>query len=304
MDAVRAPAAALLSLSCLHVAGSACRPSPRSPDGPIAIAVTPGASADARARSDDGTSAGYDFRPRGPGRRLLAARYVDGGLVAPPDWIEERPALAGIWPSRPAASLHETWVARAGTVVGSVCRTASWAAPLEEVARDADPRIATLAEKATGEEASRTAESRDDGARVRLVETRQHMGPPGQGALSSPLTELFICVDGLASPTPTDAARVFFPAVPSTAAVLPVLELTDVVVLTATLTRRRPGAAETSVHLVLSDDAEARVANWLVASGLASHHATIAWAFDSADRRRSFIFYPPRGENLVEIAGR
>ena len=74
--------------------------------------------------------------------------------------------------------------------------------------------------------------------------------------------------------------------------------------LTAEITRRRPGTGETSVHLVLSNDAQTRVADWLVANGLASHHPTIAWAFDSADRRRSFIFYPPRGENLVEIAGR
>ena len=225
---------------------------------------------------------------------------MDAGLVAPPGWIEERRALVGIWPARPAISLHEVWVSRLGTV----CRTAAWAAPLEEVAQDADPRVVALAASASGDEASRTAESRDEGVRVRLLETRQRLGHMGQGGLSAPLTELFICVDGVSSPTASDAARVFLPAVPSTVATLPVLDLAEVNVLTAELTRRRPGAAETSIHLVLSNDAQTRVADWLVANGLASPHPTIAWAFDSADRRRSFIFYQPRGENLVQITGR
>jgi hypothetical protein len=301
--ALRRRALAAAALALLFAPASACRPSSRPTDGALAIPVAvPASSVDASVHRDDGAAAADDFTPRGPGRRLLAARSMDAGLVAPPDWIEERRALAGIWPARPAISLHEAWVSRLGTV----CRTASWAAPMEEVARDADPRVAALARaaSASSDEASRTAESRDDGARVRLLETRQRMGHMGQGGLSAPLTELFICVDGVSSPTASDAARVFLPAVPSSAATLPVLDLADVNVLTAELTRRRPGAVETSIHLVLSNDAQTRVAGWLVANGLASPHPTIPWAFDSADRRRSFIFYPPRGENLVEIAGR
>ena len=279
-----------------------CRaPDPPAPVAPLAVPIgsAPRANDDVPLLKADTLQV--------PGRILLAAASVDGGLVAPPDWIEERPDLTGIWPALPAIALQETWVARVDTKVArleTVCRTATWDAPLETVARGGSPRVDALLARVSSDGDNRAADWADRSARVRFVETRQRMGHLGSGGASTPLSELFICVDGVESASVKDAGHAFIRAVPSAAPALPFLELPGVHVLIAELKRRRGAADETSIQFLLDDDAQLRVAEWIVGNGLATRHASIPWAFDSTDGKRSFIFYPPRGQNLVQLEGR
>lgn len=237
---------------------------------------------------------------RKPGE-LLHEALGDGGHVhVPPGWIAERADLADLFPVRVASSARETWLLEKP----SVCRRATYDCAASEIVSTND--IATsLLGRMTGNEEYLEARYEKDGLRVVVSETRVRMGHMKSGPLSAPITEILACVEPASKKQAELAAQTIVPMHASLAKTMGALELEGVRVFIVTYKRGSPWD-EIELVLLVKPDAQVRLREWFIARGLGVQTPGIPWALDSTDKKRSFIFYEPRGDEaaLVTLYGR
>jgi len=224
-----------------------------------------------------------------PGEKLAALHE----LIAPADWVEEAGELDGVWPKTAAGELREAWV-----LPGTICRAASWSAPIEDVT-STHQVFEELRAHLSGDDRVLEAKLERGRARIELKQERFCILHECRPPLSAPLTTFTICVDGANA---RGATATLMKRSPSLAPLAPLLLIEGLREQTATFKRTDRGTTELEITLIASPDAQTRAQEWLV-----SHNFGVraSWQVDSIDPRRSFILYPPEHpENPFVIWGR
>lgn len=238
-----------------------------------------------------------------PGARLHAAARTPAAarLLVPAAWVEEQPALDDVWPATPAYALEEDWIPSARTV----CRKASWTGAIGELTPSPNRWFVDLRTRLAGDDRVRHANVERDGVRMTLVQERSCIYHDCRPPLSDPMTTLSVCVDGLSSTSVVGATRALMSLVPSTAPLTEILAFDGIRDETARYVRTGDGRAEVDVSFSATPAGRTRVREWLIARGFAVPVSSPAWALDSTDPSRTFVFSPPSdGETVVSVQGR
>jgi len=235
--------------------------------------------------------------PRGPGARLAAAKTIGRGVEVPSVFVEERPELAGIFPS-PAYSAEERYGFGDQPFV---CRAAFYDADVPSPG-SAHPQFHALVAALAGDDRYAEAKATVSGARLWLRRERFCIYHECKPPLSAPTVQLDVCIDEKVS-EPRAIVHAILRFMPVLAGHEDLLSLEGVRASSIRYSRNGDARDEQQLSLVANEGGLARVRTFLVDHAFAAV-SDPEWSMKSTTPKRSYLMYPPQDENSITISGR